>query len=75
MINMVLYGLETILIYVLITSLDDWTNEENVFEFIVYIMMFFICVYSSPVILSFYNQITKEDGGFDIGTSGVLYVS
>ena len=75
MLNMVLYGLETILIYALITSLDAWTKEEHVFEFAVYVMMFFICVYSSSLILSFHNQITKEDGSFDLRTSGVLYVS
>ena len=75
MLNMVLYGLETILIYALITSLDAWTEEEYVLEFAVYIMMFFICVYSSSLILSFHNQITNEDGGFDLSTSGVLYVS
>ena len=75
MINMVLYGLETILIFALITSIDAWTKEEHVFEFAVYIMMLLICLYSSSLILSFYNQITKEDGSFDHSKSGIVYVS
>ena len=59
-INMVLYGLETILVYAFTTYSDGWMKKEQISEFVVYIIMFFLCVYYAFLILSFYNQIKLE---------------
>ena len=64
---MVLYGLEAILVFALITYSDGWMKKEQTLEFLVYIVMFFLCVYSAFLILSFYNEIKlKETGADDI---------
>ena len=57
---MVLYGFEIILVYALTTYSDGWMIKEQISEFVVYIIMFILCVYSAFLLLSFHNQIKLE---------------